>query len=184
MVAPLAAVLALAVAGCGDTSPRGFDVGTLSDCAAVGTPQTVTDPAHDARGDQPDGRADLVRASLSRGRNGLCADVRTADPVGPTTLYALVLRPRNADRPVVAVEVGILAGTSPEITLRRDTGRPLRDVAGAIAVKGRRMTVRVDRAPLERVGAQSLLGDGRWEVRTLVAGRRAAVRSDCAPSCV
>lgn len=177
-------VLAGVLAACGDAQSTGFKVGHLADCATVGPVQTVTDPADDAHpAPGSDGRSDLVRASLARGRGGLCAELRTADPIGPTTLYAITLRPRRADRPVIAVQVGILAGTSPEIDLRRDTDPALRDAAGAIGIDGSRMTIRVDRAPLQRAGALAMLRDARWEARTVVSGASGTAPSDCAPRC-
>lgn len=177
----LAAAAAAAVAGCGTEEEPRYEVGSIADCAGFGPVEAADDP----RGDQGGGevrRGDIVRAAVAYGRRGLCADLRLAGPIRATAVYAVALRPPDADRPVVIAQAALLAGMAPELTVSRSDGRMLRDVIGEVAIDGDRMTITVDRQAFATLDATKLLDRSTWQVRTAVS-EDDKTRTDCAPDC-
>jgi hypothetical protein len=182
----LTAALALAAAaagGCGGDAGHGYRVGTLADCATAGPVRAVADPAGDQSGGKRYPRGDLVRAAVGAGAGGICADLRLAADAGPTSLYAIGLRPQYGDAPLVTLEASLLAGRSPDVVLRVGS-RIVARAGGRIGVRGDRLTLTVGAEPVRRAGGAAVLARGaRSEARTAVANLAGAATTDCAPRC-
>jgi hypothetical protein len=180
----LALGAAAALAGCGSGEPGG-DFGAFTDCASVGRPQAVGDPAGDAPGAPPSG--DLVGAALARGDGRLCATFTTRERAASGSAFVLELRPRQDPvGPLVALEVTLLGGEPPEVRLRSADAGEARGTAlpgATVGSRGSRLSLVVpleaitgatDRAVAQDPGwaARVLGGDGRerWADATLRFG--------------
>lgn len=185
---PLALLLAaLCVAGlvaCGGNDDR---FGTFTDCASIGTPATASDP----RGDQDGGlgaadatpQGDLVGLRIARGDGRLCAEFRAAGNIRPDAAYALVLRPTDAEAPVVQIQASVLGGANPEVRLSPATGRAFTKIDAQVGIDGDRLSIVVTRAELTRLGLTAIFDAFRFQGRAAVVTKDDDRLADCLPSC-
>jgi hypothetical protein len=172
------------VAGCGQQQPD-RDFGTYTDCATVGRISTASDPPGDQLGKGSGPQGDLVGLRLARGHGRLCVEFITRGPIRAAALFALSLRPAATEKPVIQLQVSLLAAVAPEVILDDGRGPTRRNVPGTVGIRGERMSLVIGRPAFATAGkgAATIFDDFRWQARTAVAlsGRQAL--SDCAVAC-
>jgi hypothetical protein len=185
-VSAAATVVLLAGCGSGDAGSQ-QRYGSFTDCATVGRVSRSTDPAGDQRGRlagapaEPQG--DLVGIALSRGRGRLCVEFSARAAIRPSAAYVIVLRPAEAERPVVQLEATVLATAAPEALLGDGTADAFRKVDATVGISGDRLSIVVTRAVFAAHGVARVFDAFRYQARAAVVTRDLGHLTDCAPSC-
>jgi hypothetical protein len=182
--AALAAVLVLSACG-GAGEANSF--GTFTDCAEIGPVAAVEDPRGDQGGRlagkraQPQG--DLTRLRVARRDGRLCAEFRAATKVKPPVAYVLVMRPQDADTPVIQLEATVLAAQNPEALLQARPGDAFRHVDAKVGIRGDRLSVLVERAPFAAQGLGAIFDAFRYQARAAAVTSDGGRQTDCLPQC-
>jgi hypothetical protein len=163
--------------------------GVFTDCARIGTPVVVNDPAGDQRRSEgatiksaPHG--DLMRLRIAKSATQLCTEFQVKGPVVPYVAYVLTMRPQATDTPVAQLEAVVLAGQAPDAMLDlTGTGRNFRKIKAKVGIEGNRLSILVDRRVFVAQGAGALFASFRFQARAAVAAKDAGRLTDCMPVC-
>ena len=182
------AVLALTFAACGSTDDT-LNFGSFTDCAKVGKPVVVSDPAGDQRHtngikDTTQPKGDLIRLRVAKNARQLCAEFTVREPIRPYVAYVLTMRPQETDTPVVQLEATVLAGQAPDAQLdARGTGRSFRPVDAKVGIEGEKLSILVDRKVFDAAGVGDIFRSFRFQARSAVAAKDEGRLTDCMPVC-
>jgi hypothetical protein len=182
--AALAAVVVLS--GCG-ASGDDHSFGTFTDCADIGPVATVQDPKGDQLGrlagkaGQPQG--DLMRLRVARRAGKLCVEFQAAAKVDPPVAFVLVMRPQDAETPVVQLQATVLAAQNPEVLLQARPRDAFRKIDAQVGIRGDRVSVLVSRAPFAAQGLGKLFDAFRYQGRAAAVTSDGGRQTDCVPRC-
>jgi hypothetical protein len=179
---------ALALTACGQTDDT-LNFGTFTDCAKIGRPVVTNDPSGDQRTSKgvkatAEPKGDLLRLSVAKNPNQLCAEFTADAPIRPYVAFVLTMRPQGADTPVVQLEASVLAGQAPEVLLDvSGTGKSFRKIKATVGISGNRLSVLVGRGPFDERGVSAIFRSFRFQARSAVAAPDAGRLTDCMPVC-
>ncbi|WCB94546.1 hypothetical protein DSM104299_03283 [Baekduia alba] len=183
----LLGTVALVLSACGGDDSKSY--GTFTDCATIGKPVTISDPAGDQRrsnGTRDDSapQGDLVKLRVAKSANRLCAEFTAKEQIKPYVAFVLTMRPQDSDTPVVQLEATVLAGQAPQAMLDASgTGRSFGKVDATVGIDGKRLSIVVGRGPFDDQGAGALFRSFRFQARSAVAVEDAGRVTDCMPVC-
>jgi hypothetical protein len=178
-VAAAAAVAlgAVTLSGCGSSGGQSY--GVFTDCSAIGPVTTTADVVSDLKPnivvtdkgrvgvpDRPG--ADLVRVTVARARERLCADFRMAGSVSKPIVLLLNLTAKTQPGPSVGVAVDLPVGRRSSVSLKypgADFAPNAGHVNAEVGVRGDQVSLVINRSafPLVHLG-----GGGTSDWRRLV----------------